>query len=64
MVNFGPLTVEICWRVWDALANFNRFRVLASYTTPMEVNKILQDVWPSPGLVHYIYGTVLGTFAP
>jgi len=30
MVNFGPLTAEICWRVWDNPANFNRFRVLVS----------------------------------
>jgi len=30
MVNFGLLTAEICWRVWDTPANFNRFRVLAA----------------------------------
>ena len=30
MVNFGPLTAEICWRVWDTAANFNVFRVLAA----------------------------------
>jgi len=30
MVNFGPLTSEICWRVWSSPANFNGFRVLAS----------------------------------
>ena len=29
MVNFGPLTAEICWRVWGTPANFNGFRVLA-----------------------------------
>ena len=29
MVNFGPVTVEIGWRVWGT-ANFNRFHVLAS----------------------------------
>jgi len=29
MVNFGPLTAEICWRVWDTPAHFNRFRDLA-----------------------------------
>jgi len=29
MVNFGPLTAEICWRVRDTPVNFNRFRVLA-----------------------------------
>ena len=30
MVNFGVLTAEICWRVWDIPANFNEFRVLAA----------------------------------
>jgi len=30
MVNFGPLTAEICWRVWGNPANFNRFRILAA----------------------------------
>ena len=31
MVNFGLLTAEICWRVWDTPANFNGFRVLAHF---------------------------------
>jgi len=30
MVNFGPLTAEICWRVWGTRANFNRFHILAA----------------------------------
>jgi len=30
MVNFGPLTAEICWRVWGTPANFNGFRILAA----------------------------------
>jgi len=30
MMNFGPLTAEICWRVWGTPANFNGFCVLAS----------------------------------
>jgi len=30
MVNFSPLTAEICWRVWGTPANFNGFRVLAT----------------------------------
>jgi len=30
MVNFGPLTAEVCWRVWGTPANFNGFRVLAA----------------------------------
>jgi len=56
MVNFGPPTAEICWRVWGTPANINRFRVLASLLHRRrwtEVNKTLQDVWPSSGLVHY-----------
>jgi len=58
MVNFGLLTAEICWRVWGIPANFNAFRVLASLLQrrhSTEVNQTLHDVWPSPGLVHYIY---------
>ena len=30
MVNFGPLTAEICSGVWGISANFNGFRVLAA----------------------------------
>jgi len=30
MVNVGPLTAEICWRVLGTPANFNGFRVLAA----------------------------------
>jgi len=58
IVNFGPLTAEICWRVWGTPANFNGFRVLASLLQrrrSTEVNQTLYDVWPSPGLVHYIH---------
>jgi len=33
MVNVGPLTAEIYWRVWGTPANFNGFRVLAAYVT-------------------------------
>jgi len=65
MLNFGALTAEIRSRVWGIPANFNQFRVLASLLhrrRSMEVNKTLQDVWPSPGLVHYIY--VLGGSCP
>jgi len=58
MVNFGPLTAEIGWRVWGTPANFNGFRVLASLLQrrrSTEVNRTLHDVWPSPGLVHYVH---------
>ena len=30
IVNFGPLTTEICWRVWGAPVNFNGFRVFSA----------------------------------
>jgi len=30
MVNFGPLTAEICWQVWRTPTNFNGFCVLAA----------------------------------
>ena len=30
MVNFSPLTVEICSRIWGTPANINGFRVLAA----------------------------------
>jgi len=65
MVNFVPLTTEICWRVWGTPANFNGFRVLASLLQrrrSTEANETLHDVWPSPGLVHYIY--IFGGFCP
>jgi len=55
MVNFGPLTAEIGWRVWGTPANFNGFRVWASLLRrrrSTEVNKNMHDVWSSPGLVH------------
>jgi len=29
MMNFGPLTAEICWAVWGTPANFKGFHVLA-----------------------------------
>ena len=39
-------------------ANFNGFRVLTSLLhrcRSTEVNQTLHDVWPSPGLAHYMY---------
>ena len=58
MVNFGPLTAEIGWRLRGTPADFNGFCVLASLLHrrgSAEVIQTLHDVWPSPGLVHYIY---------
>jgi len=65
MLNFGPLTTEICWRVWGTPANFNRFHILASLLhrrRSTQVSKTWQDVWPSPGLVYTVY--ILGVVAP
>jgi len=58
MVNFGPLTAAIGWRVWGTPANFNGFRVLASLLhrrRSTDVSQTLHDVWPSPGMVHCVY---------
>jgi len=44
--------------VWRTPANFNGFRVLALLLRrrrSTEANKTLHDLWPSPGMVHYIY---------
>jgi len=57
-LNFGLLAVEIDWRVWGTPGNVNGFRVLASLLQrrrSTEVNQTLHDVWPSPGLIYYIY---------
>jgi len=58
MVIFAPLAAEIRWLAWGTPANFNGFRVLASLLQRRhspEANQTLHGVWPSPGLVHYIY---------
>jgi len=58
MVNCGPLPAEIGWHVWGTPTDFNGFCVLASLLQrcqSMEANQTLHDIWPSPGLVHYIY---------
>jgi len=58
MVNFGLLTADIWWRVWATPVNFNGFRVLPSLLQRRhlpEANQTLRDVWPSRGLIHYIY---------
>ena len=58
MVNFGPLAAEIVSIVWGTPGNFNGFRVLSTLLQrrrSTEVNQTLHYVWPSPGLVRYIY---------
>jgi len=57
-VNFDPLAAEIGPVVWGTPANFNGFRVLAALLQrrgSSEANQTLHDVWPSPGLLHYVY---------
>jgi len=64
-VNVRLLMDEICWRVWGTPANFSGIRTSASLLhrrRSTKVNKTLQDVWPSPVLVHYIY--ILGASCP
>jgi len=58
MANFAQLLAEIGSGVWGTPANFNGFGVLPSLLQQRhspEAKQTLQDVWPSPGLVHYIY---------
>jgi len=58
MANFGPLTAEIGSEVWGTPTNFNEFHLLPSLLQRRrspEANQTLHDVWPSPGVVHYIY---------
>jgi len=38
MVNFGPLTAEIGWRVWGTPANFNGFSRLGFVIAPTSFN--------------------------
>jgi len=65
MVNFGPLAAEIGLPVRGISANFTEFRVLASLLhrrRSVEVNQTLHDLWPYPGLVHYVY--IFGAIVP
>ena len=58
MANFGPLAAVIVSLVWGTPGNFKGFRVLATLLQrrrSTEVNQTLHYVWPSPGLVRYIY---------
>jgi len=42
MVNFGPLTAEICSGVWGTQANFNGFLVLAALLRSSQVVSVSQ----------------------
>ena len=58
MMNFGPLAAEIVSLVWGTPANFKGFRFLAALLhrrRSPEANQTSHNVWPSPGLAHYIY---------
>jgi len=58
MVNFGPLAAKIGSVVWGTLANFSMFCILASLLQQrctIVANQTLHNVWPSPGLVHYVH---------
>jgi len=58
MADSSPLTAEIGSWVWGTPATFNGFRVLASLLQRRrspEASQTLQDVWPSPQLLHYIH---------
>jgi len=55
MVNFGPLTPDICWRVWGVRANFNGFRVLAALLHGTLVVGVSQTAPLNIG--HHLYST-------
>ena len=58
MTNFGPLTTKIGSGVCGTPANFNWLCILPSLLQRRrspEANQTLHGVWPSHGLVHYIY---------
>jgi len=54
MANFGLLASVIGSGVWGTPANINEFRVLPSLLQQRRSPEAMHDVWPSPGLVHYI----------
>jgi len=57
-VNFGPLAAEIGLPVWNTPGKFQRVSRVGFVTAPTSLNRdnqTLDDVWPSLGLVHYIY---------
>jgi len=61
----GLLAAEIVSLVWGTPATFNGFRILALLLQRRcwtEANQTLHDVWPSPGLEHYIY--IFGGYCP
>jgi len=44
MVNFGPLTAQIDWRVWGSPSYFNGYRVLAALLHGSQVVGVSQTL--------------------
>jgi len=44
MMNFGPLTAEIDWRVWGNPSYFNEYRVLAALLHGSQVVGVSQTL--------------------
>jgi len=56
MLNFGPLTAEIRWRVWGTSANFNGYRVFIGFVTALtSLNG------PQPNFARYLAVSCAGT---
>ena len=45
MVNFGPPTNDICWRVWGTPSDFSGFRILAALLHGTLVVGVSQTLW-------------------
>jgi len=44
MVNFGPVTAEIDWRIWGTPSYFNRYRVLTALLHGSQVVGVSQTL--------------------
>jgi len=59
MLNFGPLTAKTDWQVWGTQHISKGFASWLHYCSVIaerkEVHQTLQNVWPSAGLIYYIY---------
>ena len=58
MANFSTLAAQIGSLVWGTPVNFNGFRFLALLLQRHRstgASQTLHDIWPSPGLVDYIF---------
>ena len=57
VVNFGPLSAEICWRVWGTPANFNGFCVLAALLHARHSSSGHQPNFAALNRGHHLYST-------